>query len=711
MNIAAALRTLSERGRWAYLFYALTVLAIAGSVISYKALSAGSIGVWVYLALALAVLMQGARLERQRPTPFRWLWVLLAGVAAAIALSGGLSSPYYPLVYLFWVAAPTWVEKKARLAWLGLGYLGVELALLVSQGVGTWREVPQHLVFALLFWGMHQIAFGSYLRWLRKEQVAQLQKQELDFVKDAQAFRLGAGPRGCEQGTQHGSVASLHGTIDFELDLLRESLGLHAALLLWPAASGWTIKAHRSGRALKLDEVLPASGFLAPLQKGERVLRVHGGVPERGRFYYQDATLEVKSLCCVALLDEGETGGVLVVDRLSGQPFSEAEVGILQRAGEHLMRCLAQERAFTQVQAQRQMHAQLHAASVRLSQALGSAQLQCSSLEALSMLLPCDLALLFAVQDEPGAAAKMSLVAQRANAPLSDQWQACIKDWSAASRTEASAGMVGSAKKNRVMVSPKRPEECAGGLCVFGGEQRVLGVGSMVALPMVHADQCDAVVVLLSRTPEAFSKQGLSSSAILVNQIGAAMQNARLYDQMQRQATTDGLTGLANHRTFQSRLDEAIAQVQRTPAPLSLILTDIDHFKRVNDSYGHPVGDEVLRGVARVLEEIARKNDLVARYGGEEFVLLLPGSDADAAATLAERLRQEVAALQFHSEQEAFEVTLSLGIAQWRGTRDARQSLVDRADKALYACKGAGRNCVTRYSELAQPPASLASIG
>lgn len=713
MTQRAAQGAFTGRGHWSYLFYAVTLFAVGASLLSLEALAQLSWAAWLYVLAALGLLFYGTWQRHPGVCAQQWLWVLMSAAMAAIAASGGQLSPFYPLMYLFWVAAPTWVDAKRRLFTLAAGYVGLELALWWSAG--SWGWFVEHLVLSGLFLGTHRLVFGGYLRWLRDQQAHSLAEQQRAYAQDAQDFRLGAGawtPSNVDQ--EHASVASVHSTIDFELDLLRASIGVHSILLFWPDESStgamrWRIKAHRAS-GVRSDCALDASGFLAPLVKGEGVLRVHGGVQPRHRFYYEDSQTPVQSVCAVAIGEGQPLEGVLLADRLDARPFSEAEVEILQRAGQHLTRCLAQERAFAQVEAQQRVQAQLHAASVHLSQALGMAQLQESSLEALCMLLPNDLALLFVAQNEPGDAASLALVAHRPGAGADPQWQACVDIWAEQPRLQSQAGMVGGVLKNRVKVMPNRPDAAQEGWSIFGGGERLLGAGSVLALPLAHADQCDAVAVFLCCEPLAFDAQDLRSAGILVNQVGAAMQNARLYDQMQRQATTDGLTGLANHRAFQARLEESIAHARRTGQPLSLILTDIDHFKGVNDTHGHPVGDAVLREVAEILQGIARKYDLVARYGGEEFVLLLPGSDQQAALALAERLRVEVQDHVMQTSSGEFGVTLSLGIAQWQDGADTRQALIDRADQALYACKGAGRNCVRRFVDLASQKPGNASV-
>jgi diguanylate cyclase (GGDEF)-like protein len=171
-----------------------------------------------------------------------------------------------------------------------------------------------------------------------------------------------------------------------------------------------------------------------------------------------------------------------------------------------------------------------------------------------------------------------------------------------------------------------------------------------------------------------------------------------MYETMQERATTDGLTGLTNRRAFQERFEQIHALAERTGQKFSLILTDIDHFKSVNDTYGHAAGDAVLKRVAAVFAGRARKVDVVARYGGEEFVLVLPDTDGEGAEKFANRLREEVAAQSMTSEHGAFKVTISMGVAEFPVDSKDRQDLLERADQALYWCKEHGRNCVTRWS-------------
>ncbi len=171
-------------------------------------------------------------------------------------------------------------------------------------------------------------------------------------------------------------------------------------------------------------------------------------------------------------------------------------------------------------------------------------------------------------------------------------------------------------------------------------------------------------------------------------------ENLTLLRQLDQLAKQDPLTGVANRRHFNIELDRALAHSQESGAPLSLILVDVDYFKRFNDHYGHQVGDMCLKEVAQALNRAVRTpSDLVARYGGEEFVLLLPNTDRQAAASVAQRLQDGLASLQLEhlASDVAPWVTLSQGIASNVSGEGASQ-LLERADQALYRAKESGRN-------------------
>jgi diguanylate cyclase (GGDEF)-like protein len=186
---------------------------------------------------------------------------------------------------------------------------------------------------------------------------------------------------------------------------------------------------------------------------------------------------------------------------------------------------------------------------------------------------------------------------------------------------------------------------------------------------------------------------------VIATQVAVSLANGLLYKKMETMATTDGLTGLTNHRAFQERFGELLDRAVRHGLRAAVLLCDVDHFKKVNDTYGHPVGDEVLRRVARVLQEVARKIDITARYGGEEFAVVLDNADIAQARGVAERIRQEVGKLVLESDKGPFKITMSLGVAAFPDDGKDRAMLIEHADHALYHAKHSGRNRVVTYPE------------
>ncbi|MEK7787822.1 MAG: GGDEF domain-containing protein, partial [Chloroflexota bacterium] len=180
-----------------------------------------------------------------------------------------------------------------------------------------------------------------------------------------------------------------------------------------------------------------------------------------------------------------------------------------------------------------------------------------------------------------------------------------------------------------------------------------------------------------------------------------AIGNARLFSEVQRLAVIDSLTGIYNRRQFFTLAAREFERSRRYHEPLSAIMLDIDHFKRVNDTYGHAAGDQVLRVIAVECCGRMREADLLARYGGEEFAILMPVTDRQSALAGAERLRHHIARLSIQSDSELLTITISIGVATLDETCKDVETLVNRADHALYAAKRAGRNQVKAYEPLA----------
>lgn len=193
---------------------------------------------------------------------------------------------------------------------------------------------------------------------------------------------------------------------------------------------------------------------------------------------------------------------------------------------------------------------------------------------------------------------------------------------------------------------------------------------------------------------------------ILIENLALAIANFRLRESLREQSIRDAVTGLLNRRYLDEALDVEFARARRLGVPVSVVMYDVDHFKRVNDEYGHDVGDEVLHAVGTTLKTMTRATDVVCRYGGEEFCAIMPGADIALAAARAEAVRKAVARISpRHQGRALAPITISAGVAQWRVDAESNEDVLRRADLALYEAKRNGRDRVVTAPPEDEPPA------
>ncbi len=219
-------------------------------------------------------------------------------------------------------------------------------------------------------------------------------------------------------------------------------------------------------------------------------------------------------------------------------------------------------------------------------------------------------------------------------------------------------------------------------------------VATMAVLPLLSERKLVGILAV-----ENLPKADLERFVILSMQFALEIKKVLLYEMVEKMAITDSLTGLYVRRYFYERFTEELQRSKRYGFPFAFLMIDIDDFKRCNDTYGHLVGDFVLKEIARIIRENVREIDIVARYGGEEISVVLPETQAENARAVADRVRKRIAENVFKAYDERLQLTISTGIAVYPEDAFEMKDLIDRADQALYEAKKSGKNVVCEYKK------------
>jgi diguanylate cyclase (GGDEF)-like protein len=351
-----------------------------------------------------------------------------------------------------------------------------------------------------------------------------------------------------------------------------------------------------------------------------------------------------------------------------------------------MLRAIQSERVFAAVERAKYEHERFFGALARLNRALGVNAVCATTFEAAREICEFDFA---AITLFDAATKRHTVVAADGDTPRG------IDGLSFADNS----GIASMVVKNKHFL-PAQGELRDRDALVYTKKVRIANMESLLVLPLVCADIAIGSFAVAAKRQRAFTKDKREMLTVVANHVAVSLANAQMYGRMETMATTDGLTLLSNHRTFQEKVLDMLARAERTGGRQALLLTDIDHFKKVNDNYGHPTGDVVLRGVAQVVRDCVRKVDLAARYGGEEFAIVLEGTDREGARQLAERIRSEVQKQEFQSQKGPFSCTLSLGIAVYPDDGRDAKTLIDHADQSLYYAKHNGRNRAVAWADI-----------
>jgi diguanylate cyclase (GGDEF)-like protein len=402
--------------------------------------------------------------------------------------------------------------------------------------------------------------------------------------------------------------------------------------------------------------------------------------PGYGGICYYASPARVRAFLAVPVKENGQLRGVLCCDRVEDRPFTSREEEMVQEATEHLVRTVENERVFVQLERSKREQTILYRASQALGSALDEEAVLDAALGAVAEIAPYD----FAAVTRYDPDTRRHTVRRAIGDGAETYANLSFRD---------NMSLTAMAVKNRHYL-PYRGEFDSDQQTVYTRNANLRGMDSLLILPLVVRETAIGTLALATRRKNAFRSSVRPALQVVANQLAVALSNARLVARLEMQATTDGLTGCYNKRAFQEELDLKLKAAERFNRSLSLVVTDIDHFKSVNDTYGHSVGDAVLAELGQILRRTKRETDVVARFGGEEFCLLCEETDTRGALQLAERVREELAATVFQTELGRLKVTCSSGVATYPNNARSKDLLFELADRAMYAAKQSGRNRV-----------------
>jgi diguanylate cyclase (GGDEF)-like protein len=579
--------------------------------------------------------------------------------------------------------------------------LGLERLLASASPASQQALALTHYGFLSLFALLHVIFLQAEVLRQKRAHRVEVERAVQALRAEARDFRLitaslAGDPR--VRSREHdqerltiGAVETIHETLFYTLEMLKVSLSLHTCVLLWLDDTGERLKIKElvTDSDCVTEVPLPAdAGALGTVVKNRLLVSLRD--PKRSHLPYYTHDAAVDSFVGVPVIEDGHLRGVLCADRRVGadgksHPFAPEDEALLVGATEQLLRAIRSERVFAAVERGKYEHERFFAALSQLNSALTADEVCERTFVAVREFAEYDVAAITLFDKDTR---QHSVLAAHGAMP---------KDLLGLSFAD-NAGLVSMVVKNKHFL-PAGGELRDKDALIFSRKARLPGMESLLILPLICADEAIGAFTVAAKRPRAFGKDKREMLSVLANHVAVSLANARMYGRMEEMATTDGLTGLVNHRTFQERFAEMLARADRTSGRHALLLTDIDHFKKVNDTYGHPIGDAVLRGVAQVVQGCVRKIDLAARYGGEEFAIVLEGTDHKGALMLAERIRAEVQKQVFQSDKGPFSVTLSLGIAVYPDDAKDKATAINLADQSLYFAKHNGRNRAVAWPE------------
>ena len=490
------------------------------------------------------------------------------------------------------------------------------------------------------------------------------------------------------------TVETVSSSFDLHLEMIRQVLVANTVVLLWPDKEGQEMRLRNIATIsenIKSGPYPVGTGITGALQKasGEIAMapvgRTYPGLP------YYEKQEEIGGLLALEIptgkpVDESlgvvPSSGVLCIDRKAETPWNDDDREFLNSAVRKISLELTMGRRLLNMDLERNTMQQLYLGLRELNGVLGLEASFNATIKTIKNLVRADFVAISLVEEKVHRVVRVEEIRDSHLDGLAFPLE---------------EGLVGQVIKFDHSLPAKA--EYRGPAPVFSNNHRLKGYSSLLIVPL-RKDKGGTIGALTVAATQSgvFTRARQDILELIAGQIATKIDLAQAHEKINKLATTDGLTGLANHRTFQHAFDVMLERAQRRKSFLCLILCDIDHFKGINDTFGHPFGDHVLQEVANTLGDSVRKVDLAARYGGEEFTMILEDSGIEGGVKLAERVRGMVESLGITLNGEAVKVTISMGLAAYPTDGEEKNELIANADQALYQAKRAGRNRVQAWS-------------
>ena len=628
---------------------------------------------------------------------------LVAACHLIIAVTGGLDSPAYPLLYGLIAFAMSVLARPGAIATLVASVL-LEAALLIRSGITEHSILESSIHTACLVGAAvaHALLLRGLIARYRRRRIARLEDELISLRDSARDYRLIAAPLGPasraprareeeERLLTIGGVGMINDAAHWMLATLKRSLSARTVALLWLDDDDIVKLRDVVSDADDITESpkLANAGILGAVIRDRQPILCAATKPGQLPYYGTETAYRGAALVGVPIIEGGHLRGILAADRDTA--FAEADRDLLAEASAQVLRVVQAEQVFRAVERAKYEHERFYQATAMLGRALTLEQVMETAFDAAGAIVEYDASAIALYERDKG---KHKVAAVR----IKENGEGLFDAKLVGLEFKDNAGLASMVVKNRhYLPAGGEPREVSAP--IYTRKVKLEDAKSLLVLPLLVADEAIGTLALVSRTEKKFGKDVREMLAVIATQVAVSLQNAFLYKKMETMATTDGLTGLTNHRTFQQRFAEMLERAQRHNGKVALLLCDIDHFKKVNDGFGHPIGDEVLRRVAKVLQEVPRKIDIPARYGGEEFVIALDNVDIAQARAVAERIRIEISKVVVETEKGPLSVTESIGIAGFPEDGRDRETLIERADLALYHAKHTGRNRVVTWGE------------